>query len=140
MGFKPGQAWAVAAGASEFGGGLLTALGLLHPVGPISTVRAMAVATRSAHGGKPIWVTEGGAELPVTNIAVAVALSLVNVGRYSVDHMLGIHVPKGISLLTAAAVVGGVLAAEAIQPPPDEADKETGQDMAADSPNEGDMS
>lgn len=137
MGFKPGQAWAVAAGASEFGGGLLTALGLFHPVGPISTVGAMAVATRSAHGGKPIWVTEGGAELPVTNIAVAAGLSLVRVGRYSLDHLLGIHVPKGVALMTAAAVAGGVLAAEAIQPPQGEAGSETAQDTTVETPNEG---
>jgi putative oxidoreductase len=126
MGFKPGKQWAMAAGASEFGGGMLTALGLLHPIGPLSSIGAMAVATRTAHRGKPIWVTEGGAELPVTNISVAVALSLVGAGRYSLDHMMGIRIPNGVALATGAAVALGVMAAEqqytaalASAPPPE---------------------
>jgi len=35
IGVKPGHRWAFAAGASEFGSGLLTALGFLWPIGPI---------------------------------------------------------------------------------------------------------
>jgi len=34
------------------------------------------MATAKAHWGKPIWVPSGGAELPVTNIAAALALML----------------------------------------------------------------
>lgn len=117
MGFKPGEQWASMAGASEFGGGVLTALGLFHPVGPISTVGAMMVATRTAHKGKPIWVTEGGAELPVTNMAIAFALSMVGPGRYSLDHALGIKVPKGVAIAAALAVGAGIMAAEAVEPP-----------------------
>lgn len=113
MGMKPGRQWAMAAGASEFGGGVLTALGLLHPLGPISMMGSMAVAIRKAHWGKPVWVTEGGAELPITNIAIGVALALVDPGRLSLDHALGIHVPKGVALLAAAGVAAGVLASEA---------------------------
>ncbi len=66
MGLKPGHLWATGAGASEFGGGMLTTLGLFHPLGPIGTIAAMIMATAKAHWGKPIWVSEGGAELPVT--------------------------------------------------------------------------
>lgn len=33
MELRPPKLWAMAAGASEFGGGLLTALGLLNPRG-----------------------------------------------------------------------------------------------------------
>src|SRR5579872_5084108 len=71
MGLKPGTPWATAASTSEFGGGMLTALGFLHPLGPIGTMGAMIMATAKAHWGKPIWVTRGGAELPVTNMATA---------------------------------------------------------------------
>src|SRR6185437_13461523 len=35
IGLKPGTRWATAAAASEFGGGMLTTLGLFHPLGPI---------------------------------------------------------------------------------------------------------
>src|ERR687885_1873142 len=66
LGLRPGRPWAYLAGLSEFGGGVLTALGLLNPLGPLGVIGSMAMASVKAHGGKPIWVTEGGAELPVT--------------------------------------------------------------------------
>ena len=81
MGLKPGNRWAMLAGGSEFGGGALTALGLASPLGPIGVMAAMGTATTKVHWGKPIWVSEGGAELPVTNIAVASALALAGPGR-----------------------------------------------------------
>jgi putative oxidoreductase len=118
MGMRPGRTWAMAAGASEFGGGLLTALGLFHPVGPISMLGSMAVALRKAHWGKPIWVTAGGGELPVTNMAIGVALALVDPGRLSLDHMLGIKVPKELAVLTALGVAAGVFYSEGQQPAP----------------------
>ena len=112
MGFRPGTQWALLAGLSEFGGGSLTALGLLHPLGPIATLGAMTVATVNVHAGKPIWVTEGGAELPVTNIAAALALALVGPGAFSLDHALGIRVPKAVTALGLLAVGAGVIVAE----------------------------
>jgi putative oxidoreductase len=93
---------------------MMTALGLFHPVGPISTIGAMSVATRHLHWGKPIWVTEGGAELPVTNIAIALALSVVGPGRFSVDRVLGIRVPTGVAMVSAGAVALGIAASEAV--------------------------
>src|SRR5438105_862646 len=57
MGLSPGEHWARTAGAGEFGGGLLTALGFLHPIGPIATLAPMVVAWGRAHAGKPIWIT-----------------------------------------------------------------------------------
>lgn len=134
MGMRPGRRWAMAAGASEFGGGLLTALGLLYPLGPVGTLGAMSVAVRKAHWGKPIWVTEGGAELPVTNIAVAVALSLAGPGRFSLDHLLGTRVPKSVSMMALAAVVLGILASEAAQAPvPESASDEAGDALQGES-------
>jgi putative oxidoreductase len=106
MGMKPGNQWAIGASASEFGGGTLTALGLLHPIGPIATMAAMAMATGKVHWGKPIWVTTGGAELPLTNIAIALALALDEPGRFSLDRMLGIRVPRLLALAVALAEAG----------------------------------
>ena len=37
FGLRPGKQWAIAAGASEATGEALTALGLLSPLGPVST-------------------------------------------------------------------------------------------------------
>src|SRR5947199_8835452 len=71
LGLKPAQLWGPGAGAAEFGGGTMTALGLFHPLGPISEISAMAMATAKAHWGKPIWASKGGAELHGINIATA---------------------------------------------------------------------
>jgi putative oxidoreductase len=96
---QPAHRWAFMAGASEFGGGILTALGALNPLGPIAIIGSMTMATAKVHWGKPIWVTSGGAELPVTNMAVAAALTIVGPGRYSVDHALGIRLPRLVGVL-----------------------------------------
>ena len=89
LGLEPGKPWAYMAGLSEFGGGVLTLLGFLNPLGPIGVIGSMSMATITAHGGKPIWVTEGGAELPVTNIAAATALMLNGPGTFSLDSQTG---------------------------------------------------
>ncbi|HLZ70063.1 MAG TPA: DoxX family protein [Dehalococcoidia bacterium] len=108
LGMKPGQRWALLAGGSEFGGGLLTALGLLSPIGPITTIAPMAMATGTVHRGKPIWVTEGGAELPVSNMAAAAALALTGPGKLSLDGLLGIRVPKALTLLALLGTAAGI--------------------------------
>ncbi len=112
LGLRPGKAWATLAGLSEFGGGALTALGLGGPLGPIALQGAMATAARKAHWNKPIWVTEGGAELPMLYSATGIALALTGPGRYSLDRALGVRVPAALSALAAAGVVTGVLLAE----------------------------
>jgi putative oxidoreductase len=102
MGLEPGTLWAPLGGLAEFGGGVLTALGFLHPLGPISIMAAMSMATIKAHWGKPIWNTEGGAELPVTYFTVALAMALAGPGRYSLDAATLLRLPAS---LVAAAVV-----------------------------------
>lgn len=116
LGLKPGRMWAWMAGLGEFGGGLLTALGLFHPVGSISMIGPMAVATGTAHAGKPIWVTEGGAELPVTNIALGLGLSMMDPGRFSVDGLLKLKTPFWLIGLTTAGLVAGTAYALVRQP------------------------
>jgi putative oxidoreductase len=96
LGMRPGRPWAYLAGLSEFGGGVLTALGLFNPLGPLGVIGSMSMATRKAHWGKPIWVTEGGAELPVLNIAVSTALMIREPDAFSLDRLLGIRLPAWI--------------------------------------------
>ncbi len=108
MGLKPGNRWAMLAGGSEFAGGLLTALGLFSPIGPITMLAPMAMAAGTVHKGKPIWVTEGGAELPVSNMAAATALALAGPGKISLDSLLGIRVPKTVTLLALLGTAGGI--------------------------------
>lgn len=108
MDMKPGNVWAQAAGGSEFGGGVLTALGLFHPLGPIGIISSMVMATLKVHAGKPIWVTSGGAELPVTNTAVSLALILAGPGKISLDSLLGIRVPPWLVILAILGAAAGI--------------------------------
>ena len=113
---QPPERWAVVGGASEFFGGILTVLGLLNPLGPFLAIAAMATATLTAHRGKPIWGTKGGAELPVTNMAALLALTLAGPGVMSLDAVFGTKVPWWFSFLALAGVGAGV--ALATQPVP----------------------
>jgi putative oxidoreductase len=110
MGMKPGKPWAIMAGASEFGGGVLTALGFLNPLGPLAATGAMGMAAAKVHGGKPIWVTSGGAELPLTNIAIALALGIAGPGKFSADCALGIKLPRRLVLIPGLALAAGSIA------------------------------
>ena len=107
----PGKAWAIAAGAAEFGGGALTALGLLSPLGSLGVLGSMGVATFKTHWGKPIWVSSGGAELPVTNIALASALMLTGPGAFSLDQVFGLRLPRWLAAPGIALVAAGVVGA-----------------------------
>ena len=109
LGLRPGRPWGTLAAFSELGGGVLTALGLLHPLGPLGVISSMSIATTKAHWDKPIWVAEGGAELPVTNIAVATALMLNGPGKYSLDRALGIRLPGWVAPLGLVGVLITVL-------------------------------
>jgi putative oxidoreductase len=109
LGLKPGQRWTAAAALSELGRGVLTAFGLFNPLGPLGIMGSMSMATATVHWGKPIWVTAGGAELRVTNMAIADALTAAGPGRYSLDHAFGIRLPGVIvagTLIAAAALLG----------------------------------
>lgn len=110
IGMRPGKTWAPMAGGGEFVGGLLTTLGLFSPAGPIMVLGPMATAIHRVHMGKPIWVTTGGAELPVTNIAVALALIFAGPGAFSLDHVLGVHLSKWKVALLIVATAGGIAA------------------------------
>ena len=122
LGLKPGTPWATVAAASEFGGGTLTALGLLHPLGPIATMGGMVMATAKAHWGKPIWVTQGGAELPILNLAIALTLTLTGPGRFSLDQVLGIRLPRvlviTVAIVEAVMVIIGIMSRPTPPPAP----------------------
>lgn len=131
LGLKPGKPWAISAGLSEFGGGTLTALGLLYPLGPMGLMAAMSVAIAKVYLGKPIWANEGGAELPLTDLAVALALALEGPGRYSLDHLFGIRLPR--ALVAAVAIVEAALTILAIisrpTPPPPTTGEQAGAEL-----------
>ena len=137
LGVKPGKQMALVAGASEFGSGVLTALGLLSPLGPVGMLAPMAIAARTAHRDKPIWVTEGGPELPVLNMAVGAGLALTGPGRYSLDRILGIRVPPLLGLVAVAGVAAGVaVTLRRAAPAPDAQTEETGATPTTDAATE----
>jgi putative oxidoreductase len=131
MGLRPGRPWAVLAGGSEFGGGVLSLLGLLNPLGPLGVIGAMAAAARKAHWGKPIWVTEGGPELPVTNMSIATALMLAGPGKFSLDRALGIRLPRWITPIGLAVISITVYFAAKLEPPTQQGAEEARDQLQA---------
>ena len=129
MGLRPGTALAVGAGIAELGGGLLTVLGLGGPIGSILTGTSMKMSTFKAHSGKPIWASAGGAELPVINAAVGTALILTGPGRYSLDRLFGIKVPRWLTLLVALGA--GITLVVGLLMEPDEAEEPVAATEAA---------
>ncbi len=91
-------------------GGALIILGFLNQVGPLSALGSMGMATAKAHWGKPIWVTSGGAELPVTNAAILTALMLTGPGDISLDRLLGTKLSRWVLIPGLAAVAASVAA------------------------------
>ena len=105
---RPAQPLAWVAALSEFGGGLLLALGLLSPLGSLAIVGAMIVAIATVHLSKGFWVSKGGYEFNLAIIGGAVALALTGPGTYSLDAALRTHLPEPVTLIvgTIAVIIG----------------------------------
>ena len=54
LALHPARLRALLTGLSEFGGGILTLLGSLNPLGPLGITASMAMATTTAHWGRHI--------------------------------------------------------------------------------------
>lgn len=112
IGFRPGKLFALMAGLGETAGGLLTALGLGGALGPVLILLVMLVAIGSVHYNKGFFASGGGWELPITNIAVALAIAFGGNGIYSLDNALNISFltdPLQIwYAVAAAAIVAGL--------------------------------
>ncbi len=90
IGFRPGRLFAAMAGATEFVGGLLIALGFLGPVGPALMLSVMIVAMISVHWSNGVFAAANGVEVPLLYAVGAIALGLIGPGLFSVDAILGL--------------------------------------------------
>jgi putative oxidoreductase len=104
LGLKPGAFFARLAGASELAGGALVALGAGDPVGPVALAGTMAVAS-STHRANGPFSAKSGYELPLTNLAMALALWAAGPGSLSFDGATGFRLPR---LLRGAVIAGAV--------------------------------
>jgi len=89
LGFRPGVAFAAAAGLSELGGGVLLTLGLFTPFGAAAVLAAMIVAMVSVHIKNGFFAMGNGIELPFLYAAAALGLAFTGAGAFSFDALLG---------------------------------------------------
>ena len=115
---RPAAPWAWIAALSEFGGGLLFALGLLSPLGSLAIAGTMFVAIATVHWANGFWNTKRGYEFNLTILASVIALALAGPGTYSIDQALGLHMAEPITLVAGTiAVVVGVVGTLALRSP-----------------------
>lgn len=114
MGFRPGKLQAAVSGSSEFGGGLLLAVGLLTPLGAAAIAGVMVVAIVSVHLDKGFFNGAGGYEFNAVLAVTALALAFTGPGELSLDNALNLNldgVAYGIAATLAAGVIGGFVLA-----------------------------
>ena len=116
QGLSPGRDMARMAGITEMTSGVLTATGVLHPLGPVAAAGAMAVAVPFHRAAGPL-ASKGGYELALTNLATAAALAAAGTGKIR----LGPKLPGKLAAVTvvATAAAAGYLINKVIkfQPP-----------------------
>jgi putative oxidoreductase len=135
IGLRPGKVMAAAAGVSELGGGLLTATGLLNPLGPLALTGTMAVASTTHRANGP-FAQKGGYELALTNLAGALVLASTGPGRFSMDSLLGVKVPTRTRWLAVlfglVSALGSITMMLRATPPPDAAQPPEASSVQAD--------
>jgi len=109
QGWKPGKTFAAAAGIAELVGGLLVAVGLLGPIGPMLIIATMIVAI-SVHWPAGFFGQNGGYELPLLYTLFGLAFAFVGFGAYSVDALglTPLYTPLVDGIAVALGIVGGL--------------------------------
>jgi putative oxidoreductase len=120
LGMKPGVFWAFVSGAGEMVGGALVLLGWLNPVGPALIIAVMIVAIFTVHISKGFWMTNGGYEYNLANIAAALALAAAGPGEYSLDAIapLAVLSQSNVAWIIFAVIVAGALLTLAVRRAP----------------------
>lgn len=101
----PSMFWAWVSALNEFGGGLLTALGFLMPLGPLMIFANMLFAINRVHMAKGFWNTQGGYEFPLLILINAVVLGFMGPGVYSIDSAIRFAPPEPAIMIIGMFVV-----------------------------------
>lgn len=117
MGLRPAGFWAALGVASELGGGLLLALGLLQPLGALGVVAAMLTAIFLVHFPH-FFNNKNGSEFPLILLINALILGFSGAGAYSLDALWGIALPPTTFLYGLGLAVAGVIVALLLRTPP----------------------
>jgi putative oxidoreductase len=89
LGFRAPVAMAALVGTAEMGGGLLLALGLATPLAALVVAVVMLNAIVAVHLKNGFWNVNGGWEMNLFVLTVAIALTATGPLRYSLDHAFG---------------------------------------------------
>ena len=113
LGYRPGLLFAVIAGLTEAGAGVMLAVGVLTPLAGAAVVGVMLNAASSLRGRGP-WVINGGWEYTVVLATVGASIALTGPGAISADHVLGVDWSTawgagGVALGVSAAIATLVL-------------------------------
>jgi putative oxidoreductase len=112
LGYRPGVLFAALAAGGEIAGGLLTAAGLLGPVGPALIILVMIVAAGTVHFKNGFFAQSQGYEINALYIAAALALAFAGPGALSLDAALGLRhdLTDAVNgIVVAAGIVFGFL-------------------------------
>ncbi len=105
IGLRPGWLHARAAGAAEFGGGALLAVGVFTPFAAAILIAVMTTAVITVHAPNGIWNTNQGYEFNLVMATVAFALAGIGAGGWSLDNAFGFDL-HGVAWAIGALVVG----------------------------------
>jgi putative oxidoreductase len=88
VGIKPGEKMALLAGLTELIGGALFAIGLFTPLAGLMIAGTMVIAIFKVHGPNGYWITQNGYEYNLVLLVVALAITIMGAGSYSVDAII----------------------------------------------------
>jgi putative oxidoreductase len=88
VGYRPALPLAVLAGLAE-SGGLLFAAGFLTPLAALGMTIVMFNAIAVIHWSKGFFNSNGGLEFPLQLAAIAIAITAIGPGRFSLDRAFG---------------------------------------------------
>ncbi len=102
---EPAWLWGFVSAINEFGGGVLTALGLLMPLGPLMILANMLTAMTLVHWKNGFWNDKRGIEYTLVLASVALGLGIAGAGAYALDAYLPYTLPQPVTFIIGLVVV-----------------------------------